>query len=90
VTAATEASTNRYDLVLMDLHMPGLDGLAAVRAIREHERNTAATRARILAVTADVLAETRAAALAAGVDQVVEKPMTPESLRRALGAVAGA
>ena len=47
-------------------------------------------RTRILAVTADVLAETHAGALAAGVDQVVEKPMTPESLRRALAVVAGA
>jgi CheY-like chemotaxis protein len=88
--AAATAAGQPYGLILMDLHMPGLDGLAAVRAIRAHERDIAAERTRILAVTADVLAETRAAALAAGVDQVVEKPMTPESLRRALAVVAGA
>ena len=70
--------------------MPGIDGLAAVRAIRAHEAETNTGRARILAVTADVLAETRAAALAAGVDQVVEKPMTPDVLRRALAVVAQA
>ena len=43
-----------------------------------------APRAAILAVTADVLAETRAAARAAGIDAVLEKPMTPDALRRAL------
>ncbi len=42
--------------------------------------------AAILAVTADVLAETRAAAMAAGIDGIIEKPMTPDSLRRALAA----
>jgi CheY-like chemotaxis protein len=77
-----------FSLILMDLHMPGLDGLSAVRAIRAHERDAGTAPARILAVTADVLAETRTAALAAGVDQVVEKPMTPDVLRRALAGVA--
>jgi CheY-like chemotaxis protein len=69
--------------------MPGLDGLAAVRAVRDHERRSGAARSAILAVTADVLAGTRAEALAAGVDAVVEKPMTPDALRRALAEIAG-
>ena len=88
--AIAVAGQGRFELILMDLHMPGIDGLAAVRAIRAHEAETNTGRARILAVTADVLAETRAAALAAGVDQVVEKPMTPDVLRRALAVVAQA
>jgi signal transduction histidine kinase/CheY-like chemotaxis protein len=90
-TAAVAAAIGRpgyFSLMLMDLHMPGLDGLSAVRVIRAHERDTGTPRARILAVTADVLTETRTAALAAGVDQVVEKPMTPDALRRALAGVA--
>ena len=70
--------------------MPGLDGLAAARAIREWERATGAPRAAILAVTADVLAETRTAAKAAGIDAVLEKPMTPDSLRRALAELTAA
>ena len=89
--AAVAAATSRaggFDAILMDLHMPGLDGLAAVAAIRDHERRSATPPAAILAVTADVLAETRAAATAAGVDAIVEKPMTPDLLRRALAAVA--
>ena len=86
VTAAT-ARKGGFDAILMDLHMPGLDGLAAVRAIRDHERAEGLTPAAILAVTADVLAETRTEARAAGIDAVVEKPMTPDSLRRALADV---
>ena len=88
--AAVAAATGRrggFDAILMDLHMPGLDGLAAVRAIRDHERAEAAAPAAILAVTADVLAETRAEARAAGIDAVLEKPMTPDALRRALAEV---
>ncbi len=89
--AAVQAATGRkggYDVILMDLHMPGLDGLAAVRAIRDHERDHATPPAAILAVTADVLAETRTAARAAGIDTVLEKPMTPDALRQALAEVA--
>ncbi len=88
--AAVDAATGpaaRFDLVLMDLHMPGLDGLAAVRAIRDHERRAGVRRVPILALTADVLAETRAEAEAAGIDGMLEKPMTPDTLRRALAEV---
>jgi CheY-like chemotaxis protein len=74
----------------MDLHMPGLDGLAAARAIREWEKTAGLPRSPILALTADVLAETRAKAGAAGIDVVLEKPMTPDALRRALAALAAA
>jgi CheY-like chemotaxis protein len=79
-----------FGAILMDLHMPGLDGLSAARAIRAWEAAAGLPRATILAVTADVLAETRAAASAAGIDAVVEKPMTPDVLRRALAGVAAA
>jgi CheY-like chemotaxis protein len=68
----------------MDLHMPGMDGLAAARAMRARERATNAPRSVILAVTADVMPETEAAAKAAGIDAVITKPMTPDALRRAL------
>ena len=86
--AALEAVRGRatpFGAILMDLHMPGLDGLSAARAIRAHETAHGSGRTPILAVTADVLAETRAEAEAAGINAVVEKPMTPERLRRALG-----
>jgi PAS domain S-box-containing protein len=88
--AAATAAPRRFPVILMDLHMPGLDGLAAVKAIRAHERAHDLPPATILAVTADVLAETRAAAEAAGIDAVLEKPMTPDALRRALARAATA
>ncbi len=88
--AAASERPGRFAVILMDLHMPGLDGLAAVRAIRASEAQAATPRATILALTADVLSETRAQAEAAGVDAVLEKPMTPDTLRRALADVAQA
>jgi signal transduction histidine kinase/CheY-like chemotaxis protein len=90
--AAVEAATRpgaRHDIILMDLHMPGLDGLAAARAIRADEESGGRPRALILALTADVLAETRAEAAASGIDGVLEKPIAPERLRQTLAEVTG-
>jgi PAS domain S-box-containing protein len=82
--AAARGKSGGFGAILMDLHMPGLDGLSAAKAIREWEVAFRQPRSAILAVTADVLPETRAAAEAAGIDAVLEKPMTPDALRRAL------
>ncbi len=89
VTAAAEGS-GRFALIFMDLHMPVLDGLAAARAIRADEVARGLPRTTILALTADVLAETRAAARAAGIDAVLDKPITPDRLRHLLGELAAA
>jgi signal transduction histidine kinase/CheY-like chemotaxis protein len=85
--AAVEAATRpgaRHDVILMDLHMPVLDGLAAARAIRAEEDSGGRRRALILALTADVLAETQVEAAASGIDAVLEKPIAPERLRQKL------
>jgi CheY-like chemotaxis protein len=87
VTAATGADA-RYAAIFLDLHMPGLDGLAAAARIRDHERTSGAARVPIVALTADALPETRAAALAAGIDSLIEKPVAPDALRAALAAIA--
>jgi len=92
-TAAIEAATaggRPFAAILMDLHMPGLDGITAAAAIREFEHSTGRRRAKILALTADVQSETRTRAFAAGIDAIVEKPMAPETLRRALAGVESA
>jgi len=66
-----------YDLVLMDLQMPGLDGLAAARVIRTMPEMKDLP---IVALSADVQIETRAACLAAGMNDFLDKPVTPEAL----------
>ena len=83
VTAATDPSAH-FGAVFLDLHMPGLDGIEAAARIREHERAQGTPRVPIVALTADALPETRIAALAAGINSLIEKPVAPESLRGAL------
>ncbi|MBK9673709.1 MAG: response regulator [Betaproteobacteria bacterium] len=70
-------SANDYDLVLMDVQMPGLDGLAATRAIR---LRTDRPRVPVLAMTANVYAEDRRACADAGMDDFVAKPVNPDAL----------
>jgi CheY-like chemotaxis protein len=69
--------------------MPRLDGLAAARLIRAHEARSGKPRMVIVALTADVLAETRAEAEAAGIDAILAKPIAPDSLRGVLSDLAG-
>jgi CheY-like chemotaxis protein/anti-sigma regulatory factor (Ser/Thr protein kinase) len=83
VTSGGEAlaalETGRYDLVLMDLRMPGLDGMAATRALRAKGVKTP-----IVALTADAFEDDRRACLSAGMDDFLVKPLTPDTLRAAL------
>jgi CheY-like chemotaxis protein len=78
---AVEAVRARaFDLVLMDLHMPVLDGLAATRAIRAGERG----HLPIVALTADALPEDRARCLAEGMDDYLSKPLRRAELEQVL------
>jgi signal transduction histidine kinase/CheY-like chemotaxis protein len=80
---ALEALERRaYDVVLMDVQMPELDGLDAARRI--NERWPAETRPRIVAMTANALPEDREACFAAGMDDYVAKPIRTEELAKAL------
>ncbi len=79
VLAALERSS--FDLVLMDVQMPVLDGLAATRALRERWPQGGP---RVVAMTASALREDREACLAAGMDDFLTKPIRIEALVAAL------
>jgi PAS domain S-box-containing protein len=71
-----------YDLVLMDLHMPEMDGLEATAAIRERQGN--GRRTPIVALTAAAMAEDRERCLAAGMDDYLAKPVQTAALHAIL------
>jgi len=76
---AIEAVRNgRFDLILMDIKMPKMDGVTAARAIRDLPGETG--QAPIVALTANADPDAAASYLAAGMDGVIEKPMKPEHL----------
>ncbi|WP_309643440.1 ATP-binding protein [Phenylobacterium sp.] len=81
--AIKAAETCRYDAILMDVHMPGLDGLAATRAIRRLPSAAASTP--IIAMSADVLPEQLARMKQAGMIDSVEKPVSIADLHACLG-----
>ena len=72
------AARGGFDLILMDIQMPGIDGVEAARRIRALGGLAAATP--IVALTANVLAHQRASYLDAGMDGVVGKPIAPGAL----------
>jgi CheY-like chemotaxis protein len=75
-------SKHSYDLVLMDIQMPKVDGIGATRFIVENV--PAARRPRIVAMSANVMPEEVQAALAAGADHYIAKPFAPSELRATL------
>jgi PAS domain S-box-containing protein len=84
--SAARAAGTPFDLVLMDVQMPGMDGLEATRRIRALEGDGGATP--IVALTANAYAEDREACLAAGMDGLLVKPLDRDRLREALDAAA--
>ncbi|MEW6323392.1 MAG: PAS domain-containing protein [Acidobacteriota bacterium] len=81
LTALQMALENRYDVILMDLQMPGMDGLEVTRRIRAAEAGTAAHR-RIVALTANAMKGDEDRCAEAGMDGYLSKPITIESLVR--------
>ncbi len=81
--AASAFEAGRFDVVLMDVQMPHMDGFAATAAIREKEA-AAGTRTPVLALTARAMKGDRDACLAAGMDGYLAKPVRVEELLAAL------
>ncbi|CAN5489183.1 ATP-binding protein [soil metagenome] len=83
---AVEAFKNGlFDLVLMDMQMPVMDGLAATRVIRAHERELGVARTPIVMLSANAMEHHRQDALAAGADLHVAKPVTAAALLTGIG-----
>jgi PAS domain S-box-containing protein len=88
--AAARAAGAPYDLLLLDVQMPVMDGLEAARRIRAAEAESSETKpARILALTANAYPEDREAARAAGMNGFLVKPLDAERLREAIATSSG-
>jgi two-component system, sensor histidine kinase len=79
-TALQQLEDEEYDLVFMDVKMPGIDGLEATRRMRAHESEADRKRAVVIAVTAHALEGDRERCLEAGMDDYVAKPVSFEKL----------
>jgi len=86
VQALEAWETGDWDVILMDVQMPRMDGLAATRAIREREAATGRVRTPIIALTANAMAHQITAYAAAGMDSHVSKPIDARKLFLALEA----
>jgi signal transduction histidine kinase/CheY-like chemotaxis protein len=84
--AISTLATQKFDLVLMDLQMPEMDGLSATRSIREQEKQTH-SHVPIIAMTAHALKGDRERCLEGGMDGYVSKPINVKELRDAMAAV---
>ncbi|MDE3114871.1 MAG: response regulator [Pseudomonadota bacterium] len=78
--AVAAAGEGRFDLILTDIHMPGLDGIEAARRIRADEMLRNQPRTPIVALTADALETGKRACQDAGMDGFLTKPVNPTEL----------
>ena len=81
------AGTHTFDVILMDIQMPDLDGYEATRAIREREASMGLPRTPVIAVTADATREARQLAEDAGCNAYLTKPIQKEALIHAIAQV---
>jgi CheY-like chemotaxis protein len=80
--ALDKFGSSKYDIILMDIQMPIMDGLTATRKIREIEASTTNTMTPIIALTANALSGDKETCLAAGMNDYISKPFQIETLVR--------
>ncbi|MCH9661881.1 MAG: response regulator, partial [Bacteroidetes bacterium] len=78
-----ESAEHQYDLIMMDMHMPVMNGLEAIRLIRQSNKDRV-KKVPIVACTADVFPETRKEAIKAGIDFYLTKPLSEEAIKEVL------
>jgi CheY-like chemotaxis protein len=78
--ALAAMAQTRFSMVLMDLHMPGMDGPQAISAMRRIEDETGVKRTPIIVLTADARTQTAEAMKSIGADSVLSKPIDPHAL----------
>jgi CheY-like chemotaxis protein len=81
IEAVDEILSGKYDLVLMDIHLPGVDGYEATRRVRARETDQ---HIPIIAITAGTTLHDREAALKAGMDDYLAKPISMERMQSAV------
>jgi CheY-like chemotaxis protein len=82
--ALSKLEQQDYDLVFMDVEMPGLDGIEVTKRIRDKETGVAAGRTRIVGLSAHAFQEDRKLAIQAGMDDYLTKPVNITDLDRVL------
>ena len=87
--AVEQCARRRFDLVLMDVEMPEMDGIAATRRIREEERKAGVPPVPIFALTAHAMAELADQCRKAGAQRVITKPVRKKALVEAIRAGTG-
>ncbi len=79
-----EALANPYDVILLDCHLPGIDGFTTAERIRSHEKYKIIADIPIIALTASVLNTDRKRSMAAGMNAYLSKPVSLEQLQSTL------
>jgi len=82
--ALSQVKQIKYDLIIMDIQMPVMNGLEATRRIRTHEAENGLKPVTIIALTANALASDRKACLDAGMDDYISKPFRFEDFQKTL------
>jgi CheY-like chemotaxis protein len=80
--AVAASAMKQYNMILMDCHMPEMDGITATTCIREREKAANALRVPIIALTANMAPGSREACIAAGMDDYMTKPVVRAELEQ--------